>query len=142
MAFDDSRVAASAVDSVAPVRTNAGLFGAIGIVAGLSAIAASSCCVVPLIFAALGAGTVVFGTLEALVSWRLPLLVASSAWMAVAWFAWSRNRPISCDGGSACAERPRNWVSPSLLLLATLIVVVAIGWNYLEFPLLRLMRST
>lgn len=139
MAFAKSEAAAPAMD---PVRANLGLLGAIGIVAGLAAIAASSCCVLPLAFAALGAGAGVFGTLEALVSWRTPLLVTSGAWVAIAWFIWWRNRRATCGTGAACATQPRNWAPLSLLLLATLIVVLAIGWNYLEFPLLRLMRTT
>ena len=32
--------------------------------------------------------------------------------------------------------------SSHIFIFATLIVVLAIGWNYLEFPLLRLMRTT
>lgn len=99
MAFARSEAAAPAMEPAAPVRANPGLRGAIGIVAGLAAIAASSCCVLPLMLAALGAG-------------------------------------------AACATQPRNWAPLSLLLLATLIVVLAIVWNYLEFPLLRLMRTT
>lgn len=141
MAFDKPEAAALAVDPAAPVQANAGLLGAIGIVAGLGAIAASSCCIVPLTFAALGVGAGVFGALEALVSWRMPLLVASGAWVVIAWFAWWRNRRAACEAGSVCAKRHLTWAPLTLLLLATLIVVTAIGWGYLELPLLRMVRS-
>jgi mercuric ion transport protein len=142
MAFAKSEAATPAMDPAAPVPATPGLLGAIGIVAGLAAIAASSCCVLPLTLAALGAGAGVFGALEALVFWRIPLLVTSGAWVAVAWFIWWRNRRATCGAGADCATQPRNWAPLSLLLLAALIVVLAIGWNYLEFPLLRLMRTT
>lgn len=129
------------IRSTASGGANTGLLGAIGITIGLGAIAASSCCVVPLAFAALGAGVSVFGTLEVLVSWRLPILVASSAWVSVAWLAWWRSRRAGCDVEASCAKPSRSWASISLLLLATVIVAVAVGWNYLELPLLRLIRS-
>lgn len=141
MAFTKSEAAAPAMDPAAPVPANPGLLGAVGIVAGLAAIAASSCCVLPLTLAALGAGAGVFGTLEALVSWRIPLLVTSGAWVAVAWFIWWRNRRATCGARAACATQPRNWAPLSILLLATLIVVTAIGWDYLELSLLKLARS-
>lgn len=142
MAFGKSEIAAPVMDPAAPVWANAGVLGALGIAAGLGAIAASSCCVVPLTFAAMGAGAGVFGSLEALATWRMPLLVASGAWVAVAWFMWWRGRRATCDAGTACATRPRNWAALALLLLATLVVVVAISWNSIELPLLRLMRSS
>lgn len=118
-----------------------GLLGVIGIAFGLGAIAASSCCVVPLSLAAMGAGAGVFSALEAMISWRLPLLMGSGTWVIIAWWAWWRSRRVSCQSGADCADRRPTWVTPSLLFLATLVVAVAIGWNYLEFPLLRLMRS-
>jgi len=100
----------------APGGANTGLLGAIGITIGLGAIAASSCCVVP-------------------------ILLAIRAWVAVAWHALWRSRRAVCDFEASCAKPSRSWASISLLLLATVIVAVAVGWNYLELPLLRLIRS-
>lgn len=142
MALDKPEAAAPAMDHAEPVRATGGLPGAIGIVAGLGAIAASSCCVVPLTLAALGAGAGIFGTLETLASWRMPLLVTSGIWVEAAWFAWWQNRRKTCETGSTCTTRPRTGMPLTLLLLATLTVVAAIGWDYLELPLLRLVRST
>jgi mercuric ion transport protein len=48
-------------------------FAALGLVAGLGAIVASSCCFVPLALAALGAGASVLGGLEMIVARRAPL---------------------------------------------------------------------
>lgn len=142
MALDNSEAAAAVTDDPAPsVRAASGLPGVIGIVTGLGAVAASSCCVVPLTLASLGAGAGIFGTLEALAPWRMPLLVASGAWVAAAWFSWWQKHRIACEAGSACATRPRAWAPLAFLLLGTLIVVTAIGWGYLELPLLRMVRS-
>ncbi|MCP4563888.1 MAG: mercury transporter MerT [Bosea sp.] len=142
MALTETVAAAPVADDPTPsVRAADGLLGVVGIVTGLGAIAASSCCVVPLTLAFLGAGAGIFGALEALVSWRTPLLVASGVGVAVGWFAWWQRRRATCEPGSACAARPRSRASLSLLFLATLIVVTAISWDYLEPSLLKLVRS-
>jgi mercuric ion transport protein len=111
----------------------------VGIATGIGAIAASSCCVVPLALAAFGAGAGVFGMLEALTPWRVPLLVISGVGIAVGWFAWWRKRNASCEVGSACATPSSSRTSLALLLLASLIVATAIGWDYIEPALLKLM---
>lgn len=111
----------------------------VGIATGIGAIAASSCCVVPLILAAFGAGAGVFGMLEALTAWRVPLLVVSGTGVAVGWFAWWRKRNASCEVESTCATPSSSRISLGLLLLASLIVATAIGWDYVEPALLKLM---
>jgi mercuric ion transport protein len=135
-----------AAPSVADVPTPSAqasehVFAVAGVVAGLGAIAASSCCIVPLTLASLGAGAGIFGSLEALTPWRIPLLGASVIAVAVGWFAWWRKRRVACDPGSMCAAQARSPASLLLLFLASLIVVTAIGWNHVEPYLLKLVQS-
>ncbi len=118
-----------------------GSLAAIGAITGLGAIAASSCCVVPLILASVGAGAGIFGILEFLAPWRIPLLIVSGAGVAAGWFAWWRNRRIACEV-SACAPHSRSQAPLILLVLASLVIMAAVGWNYLEPSLLKLARST
>ncbi|CAN7282763.1 mercuric transporter MerT family protein [Bosea sp. LjRoot90] len=113
----------------------------ISVVTGLGAIAASSCCAVPLTLALFGAGTGISGTFEALAPWRIPLLMASTLGVAAGWFASWRKTRMACGSGSACAARPYSRAAFALLLFATLIVVTAISWDYLEPSLLKLVRS-
>jgi mercuric ion transport protein len=134
-------VAAAPVAPTPSARAAGGLLAAVGVVTGLGAIMASSCCVVPLTLAFFGAGAGIFATLEAFVPWRMPLLVASGVGVAFGWFAWWQRRRVACESGSACATRPPSRASLALLLLATLIVATAIGWDYLEPSLLKLVRS-
>jgi mercuric ion transport protein len=125
-----------------PIRTPGAAKNALallGIATGIGAIAASSCCVVPLVLATLGAGAGVFGTLDALVPWRVPLLVVGGTGVAVGWFAWWRKRRVSCEVGSTCATPSGSRTALALLLLASLIVATAIGWDFLEPALLELM---
>jgi mercuric ion transport protein len=111
----------------------------VGIATGIGAIAASSCCVVPLVLATFGAGAGVFGMLEALTPWRVALLVISGFGVALGWFVWWRKRSASREIGSACAKPSSSRISLALLLVASLIVASAISWGYLEPALLKLM---
>ncbi|GLS17823.1 hypothetical protein GCM10007874_08380 [Labrys miyagiensis] len=113
-----------------------------GVLTGLSAIAASSCCAIPLALASLGAGAGVFGALEDLASWRVPLLVASGFVVAIAWLMWWRAPLAACEIGSACVRRPRSRVTLPILLIATAMLATAAGWDYIEVPLLKLMLAS
>ncbi|CAN7570216.1 mercuric transporter MerT family protein [Phyllobacterium sp. LjRoot231] len=129
-------------DAPSPVmRVGGGVLTVLGGVSGLGAIAASSCCVIPLTLSSLGAGAGVFGTIAALAPWRLPLLVASTVGIAAGWFTWWRKHRTACGPEAACAAQPRSQASFVLLLLASLIALTAIGWNYLEPSLLKLVQS-
>jgi mercuric ion transport protein len=124
-------------------RTTAGApkwFGAVGLAAGLGAIVASSCCVLPLGLAALGAGAGVLGGLAAMSDLRLPFLAASGVAVAGGWAAWWR-RPTACALASTCVPLERSRVTLALLLCATVIVAAAAGWGYIDPVLLKLLRG-
>lgn len=142
MALHEPIATQSIADTPSPImRVGGGVLTILGAVSGLGAIAASSCCVIPLTLASLGAGAGVFGTLAVLAPWRVPLLAAGSVGIAAGWLSWWRKRRAACDRLSACAARSRSLASLALLLLASLIVLTAIGWNYLEPSLLKLVQS-
>jgi mercuric ion transport protein len=130
------------VGSGAKSDAEGGIFALAGLVAGLGAIAASSCCLVPLALASLGAGAGVFETLEAAGPWRTPLLVAGACGVGLAWFERWRRRRASPPCESDCARRPPSRASLAILLLATLTVAVAASWNGVELSLLKLMRPS
>ena len=69
---------------------------ALGLAAGLGAVIASSCCVIPLGLAAVGAGAGVFGGLELLAEWRVPFLSVSALAIVGGWGAWWWKRPDAC----------------------------------------------
>ena len=143
MALHESIATAPPADASTPVPGAANYaLALVGIATGIGAIAASSCCVVPLVLAAFGAGAGVFGMLEALASWRVPLLIVSAIGVAVGWFAWWRKRNASCEVGSACATPASSRTSLTLLVLASLIVATAIGWDHIEPALLKLMAPS
>ncbi len=115
--------------------------GAMGLVAGLGAVVASSCCVIPLGLAALGASAGVIGGLETVAAWRVPFLAISALAVVGGWSAWWRRRPADCASGSACALPERSRATLALLLCASAIVLAAASWSYIDPILLKLFRG-
>ena len=142
MTIQESATPPPAAAPRSTTHTAGGAYAIVGLLTGLGAVVASSCCAVPLALASLGAGAGIFGALEILAPWRIPLLVASGIGVGLAWRAWWHGRSPSCEPGTACAERPRSRIALPLLLLATAMVVAAADWNYIELPLLNLVRSS
>jgi hypothetical protein len=83
-----------------------GYLAAIGLATGLGALAASSCCVLPLALAGLGAGASVFTVLEGLAPLRWPLMAASGLALVGAWFVYAR-RQRACAADASCAAPSR-----------------------------------
>lgn len=141
----------SAADTVVPpppaaaeppetaVKTG-GYLAAAGLATGLGAVVASSCCVLPVALAGLGAGAGVFAALEALAPLRWPLIALSMLAVAFAWWAYLCRRSIACAADGACAPRPRRSAVAIVLGLATLLLATAVAWEAVEPALLRIMR--
>lgn len=113
-------------------------FAAFGLVAGLGAVVASSCCVIPLGLVALGAGAGVLGGLEAVAMWRAPLLSVSALALVVGWGAWWLTRPVACASDASCASPGRSRATLTLLLCASAAVLAAASWSYIDPMLLKL----
>lgn len=116
-------------------------FAAVGLVAGLGAVVASSCCVIPLGLAALGAGAGVLGGVEMVAEWRVPFLMVSALAIVGGWGAWWWKRPAPCASGASCASPQRSRATLGLLLCASLIVVMAASWGYIDPVLLKMFRG-
>lgn len=116
-------------------------FAAFGLVAGVGAIIASSCCVIPLGLAAVGAGASIFGGLEMVAEWRVPLLSLSGLAIAGGWGAWWFKQPVACEPWTSCATPQRSRSTLALLLCASTIVLAAASWDYIDPVLLKLIRS-
>jgi mercuric ion transport protein len=116
-------------------------FAALGLVAGLGAVVASSCCVIPLGLAALGAGAGVLGGLETVAEWRVPFLAISALAIVGGWGAWWWKRPAPCVSASDCASPQRSRVTLGLLLCASLIVALAASWGYIDPILLKILKG-
>ncbi|MBV9051981.1 MAG: mercury transporter MerT [Hyphomicrobiales bacterium] len=122
-----------------PSATPSGLLAAGGAAFGLAAVLASSCCAIPVLLAAVGAGAGVFTALDALSSFRLPLIAFGGLGVAGGWWLHWRKGLASCKTGALCAVITRSHATTTMLCLATLMVVVATVWDFIEPALLRLM---
>jgi mercuric ion transport protein len=114
---------------------------ALGLIAGLGAVVASSCCVIPLGLAALGAGVGVLGGLEAVAAWRVPLLSISVLGIIGGWGAWWIKRPAACASDESCMSPKRSRATLALLLCASAIVLAAASWSHIDPMLLKLFRG-
>lgn len=101
----------------------------------LGAIAASSCCIVPLILFSLGIGGAWIGNLTALAPYK-PLFVAGTAGVLGYGFYLVYWRPRrACADGAACARPIPNRLVKSALWIATVLVIAAFAFDYIA-PLL------
>lgn len=120
----------------------AGWLAGIGATVGFGALAASSCCVLPLALAGLGTGGAVFSGLEMLANWRLFLQGSAALVLLAAWGAFLRRRSaVACGIGGSCAARTSSRSTRLFLSLGTAFVVLSLIWEpYIEPFLLKFMR--
>lgn len=119
-----------------------GALGGLGTAIGLSALLASSCCVVPVALAGLGASGALFSGLAFLAHIRPWLLGGAISALALGWMMFfRRSRSVACESTQACPAPATSRLSLSLLIAGSLIVGLALVWEtYLEPILLKLMR--
>lgn len=94
------------------------------------ALAASSCCIVPLILFSLGISGAWIGSLTALAPYK-PLFVAGTVGLLGYGFYlvyWKPQR--ACAEGAACARPIPNGIVKLALWLATLVVLAAFAFDY------------
>jgi len=110
------------MDSAAHTKLlNAGALG--------SAVAASICCIGPLVFALLGLGG--GALLLKFEPYRPFLLVATALFLGAAFsLTYSRPSPEECEPGSACATPTSRKGQKIALWIVTAIVVVAAAFPY------------
>jgi mercuric ion transport protein len=103
----------------------------------LGAIAASSCCVIPLILFSLGLGGAWIGNLTALAAYK-PLFVAGTAAVLGYGFYlvyWKPRR--GCADGAPCARPIPSRLIQLALWIATALVVAAFAFDFVAPLLLR-----
>ena len=103
----------------------------------LGALAASSCCIVPLILFTLGIGGAWIGNLTALAPYQ-PLFVAGTAGLLGYGFYlvyWKPRR--ACAEDTACVRPIPNRLVRLALWIATVLVIAAFAFNYVAPLLLR-----
>jgi mercuric ion transport protein len=123
-----------------PIQVSGWLAG-LGTIAGFGALAASSCCALPLVLAGLGAGSAVFSGLEVLANWRPLLLGGAVVIVLAAWVLLFRRRSVACNIDGSCSAYAASKSARVLLSLGPVFVVLSVVWDpYIEPFLLKLVR--
>ena len=93
----------------------------------LGALAAASCCILPLALFSLGVGGAWIGTLAALEAYQPILVVLTLGLLGVGFHLAHRRPAADCDGGSCARPLPRHLTRLGLWA-ATLLVAAAIAF--------------
>ena len=97
----------------------------------MAAIAASSCCLVPLLLFGLGVSGAWIGNLTRLAPYQ-PIFVAMTlACLGYGYWLVYRSAKLACADGDACARPLTNRLVKTGLILASLLAVAALGFNFL-----------
>ena len=101
----------------------------------LGALAASSCCIVPLILFGLGVSGAWIGNLTRLAPYQPCFIVATLGFVGTGYWITYRNAKAACAEGKTCARPlPRRLVKAALVV-ATVLVLAALGFDFFA-PLL------
>jgi mercuric ion transport protein len=130
-------MAPAAADQPASTRGEVGRQRLVAVGGILGALAASSCCIVPLVLFSLGIGGAWIGNLTALAPYK-PLFVAGTTGVLGYGFYLVYWKPRwTCADDAACARQVPNRFVQFSLWIATVLVVAAFAFDYVAPLLLR-----
>lgn len=103
----------------------------------LGALAASSCCIVPLILFGLGVSGAWIGTLTALAPYQPIFVAGTTGLLGYGFYLVYRKPRRACADGAACERSIPNRLVQVVLWIATVLVIAAFAFNYIAPLLLR-----
>jgi mercuric ion transport protein len=111
--------------------------GQIVIAAGglLGALAASSCCIAPLVLFGLGVSGAWIGNLTRLAPYQPCFIAASFGFLSTGYWLVYRDSKLVCADGEGCASPLPNRLVKTALVVATVLVLAALGFDFFA-PLL------
>jgi mercuric ion transport protein len=125
-------VAINQEDRAADGRGRETLMAAAGL---LGALAASSCCILPLVLFSLGVSGAWIGNFTQLAPYQPWFIAATMAFLGYGyWLVYRPAKPACADGGACTRPLPSRLVKTGLIL-ATILAVAALGFDFLG-PLL------
>lgn len=110
------------------VRRGRNLVAAGGI---LGALAASSCCILPLALFSLGVSGAWIGNLTQLAPYQPYFIAATIAFLGYGYWLVYRSSKVACTDGETCARPLPNRLIKAGLILATVLVIAALGFDLL-----------
>jgi mercuric ion transport protein len=115
-------------DHIADNRRRQNLMAAGGL---LGALAASSCCILPLVLFGLGVSGAWIGNFTRLAPYQPCFIAATLAFLGYGYWLVYRSSPRVCADDEACARPLPNRIVKMSLVLATVLVVVALGFDFI-----------
>ena len=97
----------------------------------LGALAASSCCILPLVLFSLGVGGAWIGNLTGLAPYQPLFIAAAVACLGYGYWLVYRSSKVMCADGEACARPLSSWLVQLGLIAATVLVVTALAFDFL-----------
>jgi mercuric ion transport protein len=120
-------------EHIADNRRRQGLIAAGGL---LGALAASSCCILPLAMFGLGVNGAWIGNFTRLAPYQPYFIAATIGFLGYGYWLVYRSGTRACAEGETCARPLPNRVIKVSLILATILVVAALGIDFVA-PLLN-----
>src|ERR1700732_3427455 len=99
-----------------------GLFGAL---------AASSCCILPLVLFSLGVSGAWIGNFTQLAPYQPYFIAATICFLGYGYWLVYRSSKLGCADREVCARPLPNRLVKAALILATILVVAALGFDFL-----------
>src|SRR6266516_4535400 len=97
----------------------------------VGALAASSCCILPLVLFSLGVSGAWIGNFTRLAPYQPYFLAATLAFLGYGYWLVYRSSARACADGEACARPLPNRIVKTSLILATFLVVAALGFDFI-----------
>src|SRR5437764_9332117 len=97
----------------------------------LAALAASSCCILPLVLFSLGVSGAWIGNFTQLAPYQPYFIAATMGFLGYGYWLVYRSPKLACADGEACARPLPNRFVKIGLILATFLVVAALGFDLL-----------
>jgi mercuric ion transport protein len=97
----------------------------------LGALAASSCCILPLSLFGLGVSGAWIGNFTRLAPYQPYFIAATIGFLGYGYWLVYRSSQVACADGEACARPLPNLLTKAGLVLATILVVAALGFDFL-----------
>src|SRR6267154_1499311 len=115
-------------DHIADNRRRQSLIAAGGL---LGALAASSCCILPLVLFGLGVSGAWIGSFTQLAAYQPYFIAATLAFLGYGYWLVYRTSTRSCTDGETCGRPLSNRIVKTSLILATILVVAALGLDFI-----------
>jgi mercuric ion transport protein len=97
----------------------------------LGALAASSCCILPLTLFGLGVSGAWIGNFTRLAAYQPCFIAATLAFLGYGYWLVYRSSTRTCADGEGCARPLSNRIVKTSLILATILVVAALGLDFI-----------